>query len=344
MFVPTGRKQALLETVLRDPAIEPRPRLHPHEARRRQGRARARAGRHRRRRRSTATSRSRSASGRLPPSRTAPAGCWSRPTSPPAASTSTACQPRHQLRPAERAGNLRPPHRPHGPRRGDGPRDLVLQRRGAGLSARHRAADPPEGAGGAVAGGPGCGCRGRVRRAAGAGRRRRRRIPAATRATARRATPSRTRIAARRVAAASRRAARRSGRLAAVPEPGPAPRRRARRRPAARLARPRPAPRLRRPDVADLPACGERVRPSAEPAERSEAGVRGRCRKGRLPSPQRLLRRRPLTLACCAGLLPPAALSPQAGRGDGVPFNPLETQLPRRANPIAPQAGSGEVA
>ncbi len=27
---------------------------------------------------------------------------------------------------------------------------------------------------------------------------------------------------------------------------------------------------------------------------------------------------RPLTLACCAGLLPSAALSPQAGRGKGA--------------------------
>ena len=63
-----------------------------------------------------------------------------------------------------------------------------------------------------------------------------------------------------------------------------------------------------RPQFA-FPACGERVRPSAEPAERSEAGVRGRCRKRRLraaaalssPPPHlRLLRR----LAAFGGPLP----------------------------------------
>ncbi len=56
--------------------------------------------------------------------------------------------PRRQLRPAERAGELRPPHRPHRARRGRGAGHLVLQRRGAGLLARHRADHPPEGAGG----------------------------------------------------------------------------------------------------------------------------------------------------------------------------------------------------
>src|SRR6185312_10857387 len=35
--------------------------------------------------------------------------------------------------------------------------------------------------------------------------------------------------------------------------------------------------------IPPLPACGERVRPAAERAERSEAGVRGRYRKRRLP-------------------------------------------------------------
>ena len=39
------------------------------------------------------------------------------------------------------------------------------------------------------------------------------------------------------------------------------------------------------------------------------------------PSPtQRLFLRRPLTLACCAGLPPSAALSPQAGRGESRCF------------------------
>ncbi len=49
--------------------------------------------------------------------------------------------------------------------------------------------------------------------------------------------------------------------------------------------------------LSPLPACGERVRPAAERAERSEAGVRGRCRK-RHPSPTlRLFRSRPLVSA-----------------------------------------------
>ena len=78
-----------------------------------------------------------------------------------------------------------------------------------------------------------------------------------------------------------------------------------------------PLPAWRRARDSPLPACGERVRPSAERAERSEAGVRGRCKTRRLPSLRRLLRHRPLTLACCAGLPPSAALSPQAGRGEG---------------------------
>ncbi len=55
--------------------------------------------------------------------------------------------PRRQFRPAERAGGLRSPHRPHRPRRQGRSRHLVLQRRGEGLPARHRAPDPPEGAG-----------------------------------------------------------------------------------------------------------------------------------------------------------------------------------------------------
>ena len=41
--------------------------------------------------------------------------------------------------------------------------------------------------------------------------------------------------------------------------------------------------------------------------ETSEAGVRGRLRKRRPSATQRLVRDRPLTLACCAGLPPPQA-------------------------------------
>ena len=51
-------------------------------------------------------------------------------------------QPRRQLRPAQHPGELRPPHRPHRARRRRRRRDLVLRRRGARLSARHREADP----------------------------------------------------------------------------------------------------------------------------------------------------------------------------------------------------------
>src|SRR6476646_6833246 len=46
---------------------------------------------------------------------------------------------------------------------------------------------------------------------------------------------------------------------------------------------------------------------------------KGAIQKGAPSAPQRLLRHRPLTLACCAGLPPSAALSPQAGRGEKRP-------------------------
>ena len=46
-----------------------------------------------------------------------------------------------ELRTAEHAGELRAPDRPHGARRRGGHRDLLLQRRGARLPARHREAD-----------------------------------------------------------------------------------------------------------------------------------------------------------------------------------------------------------
>ncbi len=49
--------------------------------------------------------------------------------------------PRDQLRPAECAGELCAPHRPHRARGRQRHRALVLRRRGARLPARHRAAD-----------------------------------------------------------------------------------------------------------------------------------------------------------------------------------------------------------
>ena len=52
-------------------------------------------------------------------------------------------QPRGQFRSAERARDLRPPHRPHRARRRRRHRDLAdRRRRGDGISARHRKADP----------------------------------------------------------------------------------------------------------------------------------------------------------------------------------------------------------
>jgi ATP-dependent RNA helicase RhlE len=57
-----------------------------------------------------------SASRRWRASRAAATRCWWRPTSPPAASTSPACQPRDQLRRARESRGLRAPHRPHRPR------------------------------------------------------------------------------------------------------------------------------------------------------------------------------------------------------------------------------------
>ena len=56
--------------------------------------------------------------------------------------------PRHQLRPAERAGILRPPHRPHGPRGRDrASRISFCNDEERAYPARHREADAPEGAG-----------------------------------------------------------------------------------------------------------------------------------------------------------------------------------------------------
>ena len=55
--------------------------------------------------------------------------------------------PRRQLRPAERGRELRPPHRPHGPRGSQRARHLVLRSRRALPARRHRAPDPASPAG-----------------------------------------------------------------------------------------------------------------------------------------------------------------------------------------------------
>ena len=58
-------------------------------------------------------------------------------------------QPCGEFRPAQHSGNLRPPHRPHRARRRRGHCDLADRgRRGDGLPARHRAADPRHAAAG----------------------------------------------------------------------------------------------------------------------------------------------------------------------------------------------------
>jgi ATP-dependent RNA helicase RhlE len=86
IFVSGGRKQALLNTLLQDEAIEralvfTRTKHGADSVVKHLAQGGVEAAR------STATSPSRSASGRSPPSRTAAAGCSSRPTSPRAAST-----------------------------------------------------------------------------------------------------------------------------------------------------------------------------------------------------------------------------------------------------------------
>ncbi len=72
------------------------------------------------------------------------------------------------------------------------------------------------------------------------------------------------------------------------------------------------------------------------------SGGEGAVQKEAPSGPQRLPRRRPLTLACFAGLPPSAALSPQAGRGE----NPLglRGEAKPRLSPgcVHPPARSGE--
>jgi hypothetical protein len=76
---------------------------------------------------STATRPRASANAPWPPSRPASCAFWSPPTSPPAASTSTASAT-CELRAAQRAGSLCPPHRPYGPRGQGRHRHQLLRR------------------------------------------------------------------------------------------------------------------------------------------------------------------------------------------------------------------------
>ena len=73
------------------------------------------------------------------------------------------CDACGELRAAGRAGILRPPHRPHRPRRRRWHRHLALRRRRARAAARHRAPDPAvhPGRGSAPAADGGSGCRAR---------------------------------------------------------------------------------------------------------------------------------------------------------------------------------------
>ena len=80
---------------------------------------------------STATSRRTPASARSPASRRARPACWSRPTSPRAASTSTASPTSSTSTCPNVPESLRAPHRPHRARRRSRHGDLVLRRRGA---------------------------------------------------------------------------------------------------------------------------------------------------------------------------------------------------------------------
>ena len=68
------------------------------------------------------------------------------------------------------------------------------------------------------------------------------------------------------------------------------------------------------------PLAGRGFRPSAETSGAKRSGGEGAVPERAPFPPQRLLRRRPLTLACFAGLLPSAALSPQTGRGEPAPL------------------------
>ena len=90
-FVDKDNKSALLATSSRDEAREPRARLHPHQARRGSGREEPRAVRHPRRSDPRQQDARTPASGRSSNFKDGThSACWSRPTSPPAASTSTA--------------------------------------------------------------------------------------------------------------------------------------------------------------------------------------------------------------------------------------------------------------
>src|SRR6478752_6620494 len=104
-----------------------------------------------------------------------------------------------------------------------------------------------------------------------------------------------------------------------------------------------------------LPACGERVRPAAEQAERREAGVRGQCRKRRpaeavappsSPPPHpRLLRR----LAAFGGPLPTSGERRKARSSTihspfAIPSHPLEKHRRAAKAPVREERVVGDVA
>ena len=103
---------------------------------------------------STATRARTSASGRWPTSRPARSACWSRPTSPRAASTSTASRHVVNYDLPHVPESLRPPHRPHGARRRRRLGHRLLHAGRAWPAARHREDHPRPGAGDGTCAGP----------------------------------------------------------------------------------------------------------------------------------------------------------------------------------------------
>ena len=137
-FVPQAGKRALLADLLADPAFAARHRVHPHQARRQPGGRRPRGRRPPGRRAARQQEPGAAREGARPvPDRPRPRAGRDRHRRPRhRRHRHLAC---HQLRPAGRTGELRPPHRPHRARRRGGHRDLVLRQHRGLHAARDRA-------------------------------------------------------------------------------------------------------------------------------------------------------------------------------------------------------------
>ena len=137
-------KRALLAEILQGPGDHPRPRLHPHQARRQ---PRRRAAGPQRRSQADAIHGNKSQAARqraLEDFRAGRRARARRDRHRRPRHRHRRHQPRHQLRPAERARELRPPHRPHRARRrrraSRSPSATATER---AYLARHREADAP---------------------------------------------------------------------------------------------------------------------------------------------------------------------------------------------------------